>query len=103
METVVLLSHRKVDDYDEVEITTDDFPITSAELKETYQDIIEYVLKKFNVKVTNLEIAQMKQKYGMKERECYNKCKDNSKYFQHKCTKEKENYIIDAFRYYKMI
>lgn len=102
-ETVVLLSHRKADDYVEVEIDTDDFPITSAELKATYQDIIEYVLKKYNVKVTNLEIAQMKQKYGIKERECYNKGKDNSKYLQPKCTKEKENYILDAFRYYKMI
>lgn len=103
VETIVLLSHRKADDYVEVEIDTEDFPITSAELKATYQDIIEYISKKYNVKVTNLEIAQMKQKYGIKERECYNKGKDNSKYLQPKCTKEKENYILDAFRYYKMI
>ena len=45
----------------------------------------------------------MKQKYGIIERDNYNKKKDNSKYLQPKCTKEKEEYILEAFRYYKMI
>ena len=94
METVVLLSHRKADDYVEVEITTDDFPITSAELKATYQDIIEFVLKKYNVKVTNLEIAQMKQKYGIKERECYNKGKDNINIFNQNVLKKKKTTFL---------
>lgn len=103
VETVVLLSHRKVDDYVEVEINTDDFPITSAELKATYTDIQDYIMNKYGVKITSLEVAQMKQKYGIIERDNYNKKKDNSKYLQPKCTKEKEEYILEAFRYYKMI
>ncbi len=102
-ETIVLLSQRKPNDYVEVEVDTNEFPISSAELKAAYQDLIEYILKKHNVKVTNLEIAQMKQKYGIKERECYNKGKDNSKYLQPKCTKQKEELIIEAFKHFKMI
>ena len=73
-----------------MEIDTDDFPITSAELKATYTDIQDYVMNKYGVKITSLEVAQMKQKYGIIERDNYNKKKDNSKYLQPKCTKEKE-------------
>lgn len=103
VETVVLFSHRKADDYVEVEIDTDDFPITSVELKATYTDIQDYVMNKYGIKITSLEVAQMKQKYGIIERDNYNKKKDNSKYLQPKCSKEKEEYILEAFRYYKMI
>ena len=33
----------------EMEIDTDDFPITSAELKATYTDIQDYVMNKYKV------------------------------------------------------
>lgn len=90
-ETVVLLSHRKADDYVEMEINNDEFPITSAEMKATYLDIKDYVMKKYNVKISSLEVAQMKQKYGIIERDNYNKKKDNSKYLQPNALKKKKN------------
>ena len=45
VETVVLLSQRKADDYVEVELELDELYVTSAETKATYKEIQEYVLK----------------------------------------------------------
>ena len=45
VETVVLLSQRKADDYVEVELELDELDVTSAESKATYKEIQEYVLK----------------------------------------------------------
>ena len=41
METVVLLSQQKPDDYIEVEIELDELDLTSAESKATYKEIQE--------------------------------------------------------------
>ena len=59
-------------------------------------------MEKYGVKVSSLNIAQTKQKLGIKERENFNisKNKDNK---QPKCTKEKEEMIIDALEHFKMI
>lgn len=47
-------------------------------------------------------IAQIKEKYGMKERINYNLSKkENAKVPQ--CPKEKEEAIMDALRHFKMI
>ena len=52
--------------------------------------------------VTNLNIAQVKQKHGIIERENYNKPKsEDSK--QPGCPEEKVEAIEDALRYYQMI
>ena len=59
METVVLLSQRKADDYVEVELELDELDVTSAESKATYKDIQEYVLKAHGVKVSKLSISQV--------------------------------------------
>ena len=54
------------------------------------------------MKVSKLYIAQVKQKYGIIERENYNKPKaENAK--QPKCPKEKEDAIVEALKYFKMI
>ena len=54
------------------------------------------------MKVSKLYIAQVKQKYGIIEREKYNKPKsENAK--QPKCPKEKEDAIVEALKYFKMI
>ena len=45
VETVVLLSRQKPDDYVEVELELDELDVTSAESKATYKEIQEYVLK----------------------------------------------------------
>ena len=54
------------------------------------------------MKVSNLYIAQVKAKYGIIERENYNKPKSDDAR-QSKCPKEKENAIVDALRYFRMI
>lgn len=102
METVVLLSTIGDKKHINVEIHTDELDLTKAEVKATYQEIKEYVLEKYNKKVSTLNIAQTKEKYGIIERENYNfsKNKDNK---QPKCTKEKEEMIVDALEYFEMI
>ena len=53
----------------------DDMDLTSAESKATYKQIQKYVFEKFGFKVSNLYIAQVKEKCEIKERENYNKPK----------------------------
>ena len=70
--------------------------------KATYQQIKDYVLDKFGLKVSSLNIAQIKDKCGIKERKKYNTAKSESS-AERKCTPEKEKAILDAFRYFAMI
>ena len=58
VETVVLLSQQKPDDVIEVDLDLDELDITSAESKATYQEIKDYVLKEFGLKVSTLYISQ---------------------------------------------
>ena len=62
VETVVLLSQQKADDYIEVELELDELDLTSAESKATYKEIQKYVLKEHGLKVSNLYISQVKKK-----------------------------------------
>jgi hypothetical protein len=102
VETIVQLSQRKPDDVVEVDLDLDELDITSAETKATYNEIKQYVLEQTGLRVTNLYIAQVKQKCGIIERENYNKPKsENSK--QPKCTPEKEVAILDALKHFNMI
>ena len=52
METVVLLSQQKPDDTIEIDLDLDELDATSAETKATYQEIKDYVLKEFGLKVS---------------------------------------------------
>ena len=54
------------------------------------------------LKVFNLYIAQVKAKYGIIERENYNKSKSDEAR-QSKCSQEKEEAIVDAMEHFKMI
>lgn len=102
VETVVLLSQRKADDYVEVELELDELDVTSAESKATYEEIKKYVLDNTGLKVSTLNIAQVKQNCGIIERENYNSAKsDDVK--QPKCPKEKEDAIMVALKFFKMI
>ena len=102
VETVVLLSKLKSTHHIEVELKTDELDLTSAESKATYDEIKAYVKKHSGLTVSSLNIAQVKQKYGIIERENYNKAR--SKYSrQPKCTKEKEEAIVGALKYFKMV
>lgn len=102
VETIVLLSKLDSKNHISVELPMDDMDLTSAESKATYKQIQNYVLEKFGFKVSNLYIAQVKEKCGIKERGNYNKSKNiDSK--QPVCPIEKEESIKDAFRYFQMI
>ena len=101
-ETICLLSKLNTKQHIEVEVKMDELDITAAESKATYEEIKTYVLEHTGLKVSHLYIAQVKQKYGIIERENYNKPKsENAR--QPKCTPEKEAAIIDALRYFQMI
>ena len=102
VETVVLLSQRRPDTHIDFEIDLDELDLTSAESKATYQEIKDYVLDKFGLKVSLLYISQVKAKCGIIERKNYNKPKsENTK--QPQCPKEKEDAIMDALRHFRMI
>ena len=80
----------------------DDMDLTSAESKATYKQIQNYVLEKYGFKVSTLYIAQIKKKCGIESREHYNKSKKEKQVIP-QCTPEKEEAIMDALRYFKMI
>ncbi|VTS21171.1 tRNA (uracil-5-)-methyltransferase [Streptococcus porcinus] len=102
VETVALLSKLDVDKHIDVEIKLDELDLTSAESKATYAQIKEYILEKFNLKVSTLYIAQIKKKCGIVLREHYNKSKKEKQIIP-QCTPEKEEAIMDALRHFKMI
>ena len=102
VETVVLLSQQKPDDTIEIDLDLDELDATSAETKATYQEIKDYVLKEFGLKVSNLYISQVKRKCGIEVGENYNLPKsENARVPQ--CPKEKEEAIKAALKYFAMI
>ena len=93
---------QKPDDTIEIDLDLDELDATSAELKATYQEIKDYVLKEFGLKVSNLYISQIKRKCGIEVGENYNLPKtENPKVPQ--CPKEKEDAIKAALKYFAMI
>lgn len=86
-----------------VKLDMDELDLTSAESKATYEEIKAYVAEHNDgMKVSNLYIAQVKAKYGIIERENYNKPKSDDAR-QPKCPKEKEEAIVEALKAFKMI
>ena len=102
IETVCLLSKLQSKEHIEIEVKMDELDLTSAESKATYEEIREYVFGHTGLKVSHLYIAQVKQKYGIIERENYNKPKsENAK--QPQCPPEKEKAITEALKHFGMI
>ena len=102
VEAVLLLTKLNVERHIEAEVSMDELDVTAAESKATYNEIREHVWEHHQLRVSNLYIAQVKQKYGIIERENYNKPKsENAK--QPKCPKEKEDTIVEALRHFQMI
>lgn len=102
VETVCLLSKLQSKEHIEIEVKMDEMDLTSAESKATYEEIREYVFEHTGLKVSHLYIAQVKQKYGIIERENYNKPKsENAK--QPQCPLEKEKAITEALQHFGMI
>lgn len=102
VETICLLSKLQSKEHIEIEVKMDELDLTAAEKKATYEEIKAYVLEHTGLKVSHLYIAQVKQKYGIIERENYNKPKsENAK--QPQCPPEKEMAITQALKYFNMI
>ena len=68
----------------------------------TYEQIQNWVQEKYGFHVTHLNIAQVKRKHGIIERENYNKAKSTDSK-QPGCPDEKTRAIEEALRYYQMI
>ncbi len=104
VETVCLLSKlHEAKHHVNVTVDMDELDLTSAESKATYEEIKQYVAEHNDgMKVSSLYIAQVKQKYGIIERENYNKAKsENAK--QPQCPDEKEAVIVEALKHFRML
>lgn len=104
VETVMVLS--KLSDAEHIDINLDmsELDVTPAEshASATYDEIKAYVKEHTGLTVSTLNIAQVKRKYGIIERECYNKAKsENAKRPQ--CPVDKERAIEEALRSFKLI
>ena len=102
VETVCALSKLDIHQKITADLKMDELDVTAAETKATYEEIREYVKGHTGLNVSNLYIAQVKRKCGIKERQNYNKPKaENPKRL--KCPAEKERAIREALKYFKMI
>ena len=102
VETVVKLSLKK--DTPKIEVTMEpgaESNYTPAD-KATYQKIKAYVQEKHGLNVSNLYIAQIKDKCGLDKRDNYNLPKSEDAKVPI-CPPEKEAAIMDAFRHFGMI
>ena len=101
VETVVQLSREHIDDRIKIDIDVEALQ-GNVGATASYEDIKAYVLEHSGLKVSSLYIAQVKEKYGLKERVCYNKPKsENAR--QPKCPEDKEKAIVEALRFCGMI
>ena len=101
VETVCQLVLRKPAVHINIDVDVDEL-VQDKRGVATYSQIKDYVLKHSGLKVSSLYIAQVKQKYGIIERENYNKPKsENAK--QPQCPPEKERAITEALKHFGMI
>ena len=102
-ETVMCFSkgtypHRSV----KVEFPLEGLNVAQLQGSATYEQIKAYVLEHSGLKVSTLYIAQVKQRYGIIERECYNKPKSEDAK-QPQCPPDKEAAIVEALKFYGLI
>ncbi len=102
LETVCLLSQRKPDTTIDVNLDISELEVSSAETKATYNEIKDFVLKEYGLKVTNLYIAQVKSECGIIERENYNLPKSEGGRVP-QCPEDKRKAIKEAFVHFNMI
>ena len=101
VETVCLLVLRNPVTHVNIDVDVEEL-VQNKRGQATYEQIRDYVKEQTGLHVTNLNIAQIKRKCGIIERENYNLPKsEDSK--QPNCTKEKEDAIKEAFRHFGML
>ena len=103
VETVCLLSKGDVKSQKlRVEFSLEDMDTDGFMQGATYNAIRDWIKAKYGYRVTNLNIAQVKQKYGIIERENYNKPKSSGSK-QPGCPEEMIKAIENAMRHFQMI
>ena len=102
-ETVVLLSKGMVDSRKvKMDFSLEDMDLSEFKGKATYEQIKAYVLEQTGLKVSSLYIAQIKKKCGLDVGENFNLAKsENAR--QPKCTPEKEEVIMQAFKHFGIV
>ncbi len=100
VETVVLLSRKDVYERIKFDVNVEDLQ-GRASSTATYSEIKAYILEKYGLKVSNLYIAQIKDKCGFEKRDNYNIGEGKSKELI--CPPEKEQAIMDAFKHFGML
>ena len=101
IETVCLLVLRNPVTHINIDVDVEEL-VQDRRGQATYDQIQEYVKEHTGLNVTNLNIAQIKRKYEIIERENYNLPKSEDSR-QPNCTKEKEEAIREAFKHFGMI
>ncbi|MBP5154125.1 MAG: 23S rRNA (uracil(1939)-C(5))-methyltransferase RlmD [Lachnospiraceae bacterium] len=103
VETVCLLSKLSgAKHHINVQFDMEELDLTSAESKVTYDEIRDWVREHYGFHVSNLNIAQIKQRHGIIERENYNKPKSPDSR-QPGCPEEKAKAIEAALKQFQMI
>ena len=103
METVVQLSKGDISSQNvRVEFSLEDMDMSRFQQGATYEQIQDWVQEKYGFHVTHLNIAQVKRKYGIIERENYNKPKSPDSR-QPGCPEEKVIAIKEALKHFQMI
>ena len=103
VETVVLLSKGNISSQNvRVEFSLEDMDMSRFQQGATYEQIQEWVQEIYGFHVSHLNIAQVKRKHGIIERENYNKPKSpGSK--QPGCPDDKVKAIEAALKHFQMI
>ena len=102
-ECVIALSKGEIDSKKvRVEFSLEGMDTSGLQKGATYPEIKARVLEQTGLKVSSLYISQVKQKCGLEVRENHHKAKsENAK--QPQCPKEKEDAIVEALKYFKII
>lgn len=100
VETVCLLVRRNCVHID-IDVDVEEF-LHDSRGQATYPQIKSYVMEQTGLKVSTLNISQVKRKCGLDVGECYNKPKSEDAR-QPQCPPEKEEAIKDALKHFGMI
>ena len=102
VETVCLLTRKDIAGYVHVDINVKEIKKDKLLSKPTYKQIREYILKKYDMKVSTLNIATVKDEFGLEKQFSWKKDGMAAKN-RPQCPKDKHDAIIEAFKHFKMI
>lgn len=102
VESVCLLTRKNVAGYVNVDIDVKELKKDKLPPKPTYKQIQAYVLEKYGMKVSTLNIATVKDELGLEKQFSWKEDGMAAKN-RPQCPKEKHDAIIKAFKHFKMI